>query len=438
VSGLPPGWVETTLGEIAEVIRGVTYKKAEADSAPGDGLVPLLRATNIVGGGLELGSELVYVPSSRVSDAQLLVVGDIVIAASSGSRAVVGKSAPLRHEWMGTFGAFCSVARPRLAIDASYIGSFVGSEGVRRRWSRLATGTSINNLKREHFTETPVPLPPLNEQQRIVAAIEEHLSRLDAADASLTAASQRLKPLQRHARSLAVAHGEVCAVGDLLESIEAGKSFRCHGRRAGRDEWGVIKVSAMTWGAFDEDENKAVISEERVDPRWEIREGDLLLSRANTTELVGATVLVGSTRPRLLLSDKSMRLHAPDSVDKAWLQMALSAPESRRQMSAVATGTKDSMRNISQEKVKAVRLRVPPLEEQRRIVAEIDERLGAIDALRAAIARAQRKGAALRRSVLERAFCGELVPQDPSDEPASVLLDRIRSERAATGPRRGG
>ncbi len=64
------------------------------------------------------------------------------------------------------------------------------------------------------------------------------------------------------------------------------------------------------------------------------------------------------------------------------------------------------------------------------------QRLGAIEALRAAIERAQRRGAALRRSVLERAFRGELVPQDPSDEPACVLLDRIRADRAAAAPAR--
>ncbi|MGH3109637.1 MAG: restriction endonuclease subunit S, partial [Gaiellaceae bacterium] len=78
MSGLPGGWTPTTLGEIAETIRGVTYKKAEAESEPGNGHVPLLRATNIVDGVLELDSELVYVPLSRVSDAQLLSVGDIV------------------------------------------------------------------------------------------------------------------------------------------------------------------------------------------------------------------------------------------------------------------------------------------------------------------------------------------------------------------------
>ena len=92
------------------------------------------------------------------------------------------------------------------------------------------------------------------------------------------------------------------------------------------------------------------------------------------------------------------------------------------------------MRNISQAKVNSIRLRVPPLEEQRRIVAEVEERLSVIDAMRASISNAQRRSAALRASILERAFRGELVPQDPSDEPASVLLDRIRTTRAASTP----
>ncbi len=69
--------------------------------------------------------------------------------------------------------------------------------------------------------------------------------------------------------------------------------------------------------------------------------------------------------------------------------------------------------------------RAETFDEQRRIVAQVEEQLSAIDALRAAIERAQRRSASLRRAVLERAFRGELVPQDPSDEPASVLLERI-------------
>ena len=113
-----------------------------------------------------------------------------------------------------------------------------------------------------------------------------------------------------------------------------------------------------------------------------------------------------------------MRLSRVDRGRRGLAAIGASSPSVREQMSAVATGTSDSMRNISQDKVKAVRLPVPPLDEQRRIVARVEEQLSAIDALRAAIERAQRRSAALRRAVLERAFRGELVPQDPSDEPA--------------------
>ena len=90
------------------------------------------------------------------------------------------------------------------------------------------------------------------------------------------------------------------------------------------------------------------------------------------------------------------------------------------------------MPKVDQGAVERLPIPLPPLDEQRRIVAEVEQRLSVIDEMRAAIESAQRRSAALRRSILERAFRGELVPQDPSDEPASVLLERIRAERAAT------
>ncbi len=74
-----------------------------------------------------------------------------------------------------------------------------------------------------------------------------------------------------------------------------------------------------------------------------------------------------------------------------------------------------------------------PLEEHWRIVQDVEERTTRIDALRASIERAQRRSKALRAAILERAFRGELVPQDPSDEPAESLLARIRAERASAG-----
>ncbi len=197
-----------------------------------------------------------------------------------------------------------------------------------RELASRGTGTTFAAISGAVLREHPIPLPPLAEQRRIVVAIEEHFSRLDAAEASLRRARNRAISLRKTIRSLAVAEGVERSLGELLDGIEAGKSFKCDGRPAAADEWGVIKVSAMTWGSFDDQENKAVTTEDRIDPRWEIKPGDLLLSRANTSEYVGASVLVRTCRGRLLLSDKSMRLLVRQDIDKSWLHLALNAPES--------------------------------------------------------------------------------------------------------------
>jgi type I restriction enzyme, S subunit len=104
-----------------------------------------------------------------------------------------------------------------------------------------------------------------------------------------------------------------------------------------------------------------------------------------------------------------------------------------RDLASLSDGS--NVPQINHGDIAPLELPLSPLEEQRRIVAEVEKRLSAIDALRGAIERAQRRSAALRRAVLERAFRGELVSQDPSDEPAGALLARIRAEAAiATKP----
>jgi type I restriction enzyme S subunit len=159
------------------LIRGVTYKKSEAKSAPEDGYLPLLRATNI-GSTLNF-EELIYVPDSVVKPDQIMVAGDVLIAMSSGSIKVVGKSAPLLEDWEGTFGAFCAVFRAGPKVLPSFVSRFLSSPSCRGRISRLAAGTNINNLKRDHLLTMRIPLPSLAEQRRIVAKLDETLGEID-------------------------------------------------------------------------------------------------------------------------------------------------------------------------------------------------------------------------------------------------------------------
>lgn len=176
----------------------------------------------------------------------------------------------------------------------------------------------------------------------------------------------------------------------------------------------------MTWGKFRGSENKAVPAV-KVDPRYEIREGDLLVSRANTTAYVGASVLVGPVRPRLLLSDKSLRIVPKSGVNREWLWRVLSSPVARTYFSAVATGTKDSMRNISQHALLQVQVPTCPFEVQSSVVAKSVAFESAVHRLEVDISSTLLRGERLRRSLLAAAFSGELTGQ-PSDMNRAEVL----------------
>jgi type I restriction enzyme S subunit len=201
-------------------------------------------------------------------------------------------------------------------------------------------------------------------------------------------------------------------LGDLIDKIQAGKSFTCEPRRAREGEWGVIKVSAMTWGEFRDGENKAVPHDQPIDPRNEIWPGDILVSRANTEAYVGAPVLVRDCRPRLLLSDKSLRLIPKEGVNKEWLLQVLASPLVRRQISAASTGNQESMRNISQSALSAIAIPIPPAHVMEVVADGLRDASSVIHRQEDQVEKARRRCEALRRAILTTALTGRLVTRD--------------------------
>lgn len=152
---------------IAQVVRGVSFDKGEAASVPGDGTVPVLRAGNI-DFDLRLDRDLVWVPQRRVSAVQLMRPGDIAICMSSGSAAVVGKTAILRSDWHGSVGAFCAIVRPDQAkVLPEYLAYFLQSDRF-REWTNQSSGANIKNIRKTELEAFTTPVPPIEEQRRIV------------------------------------------------------------------------------------------------------------------------------------------------------------------------------------------------------------------------------------------------------------------------------
>lgn len=179
------------LGECAQLIRGVSYPKSDSSTEPVDGWIPILRATNI-DGDLDF-DDLVYVHPRHVATEQFLRVGDVVVATSSGSRSQVGKAAPLREPWHGSFGAFCMLVRPAAGVHPDFLGHFMQSRTYRDEMSRLAAGVNIHNLRRSHLEDIAVPTPPLEQQEAIARSIDAQVSRLNAGLASIQSAEESLR-----------------------------------------------------------------------------------------------------------------------------------------------------------------------------------------------------------------------------------------------------
>lgn len=169
---------------------------------------------------------------------------------------------------------------------------------------------------------------------------------------------------------------------DLITKIEAGKSPRCDPFPASIKEWGVIKLSAISWDTFNENENKRLPINMEPFIEKEIKSGDFIMTRSNTSELVGKSVVApNNVRKKLLLSDKTLRLEFNDLITPEYFNLFNNSSIARRHYLEVLTGTSDSMKNISQENIKCLVVSVPPVIEQKNIIIEVTKLLAECDIL---------------------------------------------------------
>jgi type I restriction enzyme S subunit len=424
---LPGWWSEGTISDVAEVIRGVTYSKADTLTSEGNDAVPLLRATNLEPGKIDY-DDMVYIPKSGVKPRQFLQVGDVFLAASSGSISVVGKSAQVKFSNGETFGAFCAVIRPK-TVNPKFLGLWVQTPFVRDLWSSAAKGTNINNLKSSDLLETKIPLPSLPEQERIVEILEDHLSRLDAAladvkQAKLKAAQFKLSLLNSAFTGTLTnsteANWKKVRLIDCLEKLDSGKfaergwSPQCLNYPVTNPNvWGVLKTTAVQMGEYQSEHNKELPNELIPKTHLKVMQGDFLMTTTGPRNRCGVICLVKATPSNLIFSGKILRFRANEkTLSSNWLMYLLMSGDYQKILNDLKVGTSDSSVSIGNKQILDLEIPLPTLSEQSRILAIIEEQMTKVDSSMKASDFIERNSEALRRSLLQAAFTGQLTKKE--------------------------
>jgi type I restriction enzyme, S subunit len=491
---LPNGWTMTTLGDVCDRPEyGWTTRASNEISG-----LKFLRTTDISRGPVEWTAVPHCEQDPPDPDRFLLSTGDIVIS-RAGS---VGLSALIEQCPPAVFASYLIRFRPSSEIHGKFIAYFLQSPRYWEQIAESAAGIALQNVNAKKLAAIQMPVAPLQEQHRIVAAIEEQFTRLDAAVASLkrvqanlkryraavlaAACSGRLVPTEA---DLARQEGREYEPADQLlqrilverrERWEADHLAKMHaqGKAPGSDAWkqkyrqpgcpdteglpalpiGWAWTTMPQMGELNRGKSK---HRPRNDPRLLggpypfIQTGDVRHSNGTIRSYSQTYSEFGLAQSRLwqpgtmcitiaaniaetgiltfpaCFPDSVVGfVHDGDPVTVRFIELFLRTAKEDISRYAPATAQK----NINLEILSDLAVPLPPLAEQHRVVEEVERLLSVAEELQTATNHALVRAERLRQSILHRAFEGELVPQDPTDEPADVLLKRIEAERSTTMP----
>ena len=230
----------------------------------------------------------------------------------------------------------------------------------------------------------------------------------------------------------------ICRVGDLVSSIDAGKSPKCKNESCSDKEWGVIKTTAIQDNYFVRSENKVLSKSFEIKEKYIIHKNDFLITRAGPRNRTGVICIVNEEPQNLILSDKTLRFNLKhEYVLPAYLRIALRSPFGQSDIEKYMVGMAASQVNISQENMKLFTIPLPPIEEQARIVARVDELMEKIDEyekIEKELTELQKAFPGnMKDAILQAAMSGLLTERDDGDESVELLIKRIASEQEKNG-----
>jgi type I restriction enzyme S subunit len=426
VTGLPQGWATATVGDVTGRVESVDPRLNPDAAFRYVDISSIDNSTNTIARPKSLAGR--DAPSRA---RQGLKEGDTVFSTVRTYLRNIGYVDPSLDGAVGSTGF--AVLRPATGINSKYLYYFSLTSDFVDGLSAVMRGTSYPAVVDSQVRERTIPVPPAAEQQRIVTAIEKEFSRISAGLAALERVRRLVDALIRKALDVAVGLGVAEAADWSWSTIGANTVKMDYGTSTKTSESvgvPVLRMGNIQGGRISLDSLKFLPANHPDVQRWVLEPGDLVFNRTNSPELVGKTAVYEGEPTPASFASYLVRVRCNTGMLPHWMAASINCSRGRQYIASVRS-QQVGQANVSASKLARMPIQVPDVETQRRRLADLDEIDSSAAELLGIWGGLKRKADALRSSILAAAFSGRLVPQDSTDEAASLLLERIAAARAA-------
>jgi type I restriction enzyme, S subunit len=480
IAVLPQGWVTSRIGDTLTIVRGISFPKESKRSTFTEGYIACLRTANVQKD-VEW-DDLWFIPLQYIqNEDKKVTINDILISTANSSNLVGKVSLVKSMPYPSTLGAFISLIRTPISLNPKFIYYQLASSEIQEKFrSGASTTTNISNISNKIIENIVLNISPFQEQHRIVTKIEELLTQLDAGVASLKKVQAQLKRYRQavlkdafegrltkewraeHKWEMEPASKLLNKINNsvkqktrrkfdiqnpldvnsqpnlpkewILTQVQDVGDVQLGRQRAPEHHYGpnmrpYLRVANVFENCIDISDVKSMNFTNMEFDTYRLQYGDILLNEGQSKELVGRPAMFRNEIRDACFQNTLVRFRVYEGIIPEYaLHLFLFYLQNGRFLKIASQST--NIAHLGAERFAKMSFPLAPYIEQKEILFEIDRHFSQIDHLEQTITVSLRQAESLRHSILKRAFEGKLVPQDPNDEPASILLERIKAEKA--------